>query len=86
MKAEGLGRAISHVAMKSILGYKTMFLCNTDVKFQFMLDGTIQAEAGKTVTSLKDSQRNKRLCKAIVEGRRFDYLLVDSWFPCAELL
>jgi len=47
MKAEGLGRAISHVAMKSILGYKTMFLCNTDVKFQFMLDGTIQAEAGK---------------------------------------
>lgn len=47
MKAEGLGRAISHVAMKSILGYKTMSLCNTDVKFQFMLDGTIQAEAGK---------------------------------------
>ena len=24
--------------------------------------------------------------EAIVEGLRFDYLLVDSWFPCAELL
>lgn len=28
----------------------------------------------------------KMLRKAIMEGLRFDYLLVDSWFPCAELL
>ena len=28
----------------------------------------------------------KMLRRAIVEGLRFDYLLVDSWFPCAELL
>lgn len=28
----------------------------------------------------------KMLRRAIVEGVRFDYLLVDSWFPCAELL
>ena len=28
----------------------------------------------------------KMLCRAIMEGLRFDYLLVDSWFPCAELL
>lgn len=28
----------------------------------------------------------KMLRKAILEGVRFDYLLVDSWFPCAELL
>ena len=26
------------------------------------------------------------LRRAILEGVRFDYLLVDSWFPCAELL
>jgi len=28
----------------------------------------------------------KMIRRAIVEGIRFDYLLVDSWFPCAELL
>lgn len=28
----------------------------------------------------------KMLRRAIMEGIRFDYLLVDSWFPCAELL
>ena len=28
----------------------------------------------------------KMLRRAIIEGIRFDYLLVDSWFPCAELL
>lgn len=28
----------------------------------------------------------KKLRRAIMEGLRFDYLLVDSWFPCAELL
>ena len=28
----------------------------------------------------------KMLRRSIVEGIRFDYLLVDSWFPCAELL
>lgn len=28
----------------------------------------------------------KTLRRAIVEGLRFDHLLVDSWFPCAELL
>jgi len=28
----------------------------------------------------------KMLRRAIVEGIRFEYLLVDSWFPCAELL
>ena len=28
----------------------------------------------------------KKLRRAITEGLRFDYLLVDSWFPCAELL
>lgn len=28
----------------------------------------------------------KMLRRAIMEGLRFNYLLVDSWFPCAELL
>ncbi len=28
----------------------------------------------------------KMIRRAIIEGIRFDYLLVDSWFPCAELL
>ena len=118
MKAEGLGRVFSHVVMKSILGYKAMFLCYTDGKSQFMLDSTIQAEVGKNsdkpqglTKKQKAAQyskpRNKEervnvrkaemfeskignaikmLRRAIVEGIRFDYLLVDSWFPCAELL
>ena len=28
----------------------------------------------------------KMIRRAVLEGIRFDYLLVDSWFPCAELL
>ena len=118
MKAESLGKVFSHTAMKSILGFKAMFLCYTDGKTQFMLDSTIQAETGKnedrpqgltkkqkaaqyTKERAEDEKVNSRkaemmeskitnaikmIRRAIVEGIRFDYLLVDSWFPCAELL
>ena len=118
MKAEGLGKVFSHTVMKSILGFKAMFLCYTDGKTQFMLDSTIQAETGKNVdrpqgltkkqktaqytkeraedekvntrkTEMAESKITnaiKMIRRAIVEGIRFDYLLVDSWFPCAELL
>lgn len=34
----------------------------------------------------KTANAIKMLRRAIVEGLRFDYLLVDGWFPCAELL
>jgi len=118
MKAEGLGKVFSHTAMKSILGFKAMFLCYTDGKTQIMLDSTIQAETGKNedrpqgltrkqkaaqYTKERDEDEKvntrkaemmeskiknaiKMLRRAIIEGIRFDYLLVDSWFPCAELL
>ena len=118
MKAEGLGKVFSHIAMKRILGYKAMFLCYTDGKTQMMLDATIQAETGKDadkpqgltkkqkaaqyrkergedekvnvrkeeMLQSKIANAIKMLRRAIIEGIRFDYLLVDSWFPCAELL
>ena len=54
MKAESLGKVFSHTAMKSILGFKAMFLCYTDGKTQFMLDSTIQAEPGKRTPFLRD--------------------------------
>ena len=118
MKAEGLGKVFSHTAMKSILGYKAMFLCYTDGKTQLMVDATIQAERGKDpgkpqgltkkqkaaqyskergedekVNTRKEEMFQSKIAnaikmirRAIFEGIRFDYLLVDSWFPCAELL
>lgn len=118
MRAEGLGRVFSHTAMRSILGFKAMFLCYTDGKTQLMLDSTIQAEAGKNadrpqgltrrqkaaqytkdraedekvnirkaeMTESKIANAIRMIRRAIAEGVRFDYLLVDSWFPCAELL
>ena len=118
MKAEGLGKVFSHIAMKCIVGFKVMFLCYTDGKTQLMLDSTIQAEKGKDpgkpqgLTSKQKSKQYsterdsdekvntrkaemleskisnaiKMLRRAIMEGVRFDYLLVDSWFTCAELI
>jgi len=38
------------------------------------------------MTESKISNAIKMLRRAIIEGIRFDYLLVDSWFPCAEIL
>ena len=38
------------------------------------------------MTESKIANAIKMIRRAIVEGIRFDYLLVDSWFPCAELL
>jgi len=116
-KAEGLGRVFSHVTMKSILGFKALFLCYSDGKSQFMIDSTIQAEKGKNpenpqgmIKKYRDRQYTKErdsesetecrkqemfeskiknsiqmIKRAIKAGIRFDYLLVDSWFPCAEL-
>lgn len=42
--------------------------------------------AMKCIMGFKIAHAIKTLRRAIVEGLRFDYLLVDSWFPCAELL
>ena len=47
MKAEGLGKVFPHATMKSIFGFKALFLCYSDGRTQFMLDSTIQAEIGK---------------------------------------
>lgn len=38
------------------------------------------------MTESKIANAINMIRRAIVEGIRFDYLLVDSWFPCAELL
>ena len=104
--------------MKSILGFKAMFLCFTDGVFQFLLDFSLHGEEGKRSDKpqgLSKKQAEARYCKersdderiarrnaeyfasnietainmlkrSIIEGIRFDYLLVDSWFTCSELL
>lgn len=54
--------------------------------------GKERGEDGKVNTRKAEMLQSKianaigMLRRAIMEGIRFDYLLVDSWFPCAELL
>ena len=51
-----------------------------------------RAEDEKVMTRKEEMLHSKianaigMLRRAIAEGIRFDYLLVDSWFPCTELL
>lgn len=54
---------------------------------------TKKRDDGDKVTTRKDEMFQskianaiKMLRRAIIEGVRFDYLLVDSWFTCAELI
>ncbi len=116
-KMENIGRVFSHVGMKSILGFKAMFMCITDGVSQFILDFSLHGEMGqndtrpqgltkkqsadryvKDRTSKRVNRRSEEylsskidvaismIRRALVEGVRFDYLLVDSWFTCSELL
>lgn len=117
-KTEKIGKVFSHTQMKSILGFKAMFLCFTDGVPQFLLDFSLHGEAGKRSDKpqglskkqadsryVKEHSEDERISKrsaeylaskietaismlkrSIVEGIRFDYLLVDSWFTCTELL
>ena len=117
-KMEKIGKVFSHGKMKSILGFKAMFLCLTDGVSQFLLDFSLHGEEGKKKgrpqgLSIKEagaryakphseyerisgrseeylqskiSTAIKMLRRAITEGVRFNYLLVDSWFTCSELL
>ena len=116
--AEMLGRVFSHVAMKSVLGFKALFMGLTDGKTFTLLDGALHGEMGKKqgkpqgLTASKAAERYSRqrepdspaqrrmdeymtskitnaiemVKRAIRHGVRFDYLLVDSWFTCAELV
>ena len=116
--AEMLGRVFSHVSMRSILGFKGLFMGRTDGKTFTLLDCSLHGEMGKNpgkpqgISKKAASQRyakerdmdspaqaRKAEClaskiatavamvkRAIRQGVRFDYLLVDSWFTCAELV
>lgn len=116
--AEMVGRIFSHVAMRSILGFKGLFMGRTDGKTFTLLDCSLHGEMGKNpnrpqgiskkaASERYAKQRNmdspaqarKAECltskiavavamvkRAIKQGVRFDYLLVDSWFTCAELV
>lgn len=117
-KTEKIGKVFSHTQMKSILGFKAMFLCLTDGVSQFLLDFSLHGEEGKQSDRLqglskkqaesryiKERSEDERIVKrgkeylaskidtaismlrrSVIEGVRFDYLLVDSWFTCTELL
>ena len=117
-RTEMIGRVFSHVSMKSILGFKALFMGLTDGKTFTLLDCALHGEMGKRgnmpqgLTTKKAAQRYSRervsnshaqkrmdeymtskmanaiemIRRAIRHGVRFDYLLVDSWFTCAELL
>lgn len=116
--AEMLGRVFSHVAMRSILGFKGLFMGRTDGKTLTMLDCSLHGEMGKNPNKPQGiskkaaseryarqrdmdspAQARKAECltskiatavsmvkRAIKQGVKFDYLLVDSWFTCAELV
>lgn len=117
-RAEMLGRVFSHVAMRSILGFKGLFMGRTDGKTFTLLDCSLHGEMGKNPNKPQGiskkaaseryakerdmdspAQARKAECltskiatavamvkRAISQGVRFDYLLVDSWFTCAELV
>ena len=116
--AEMLGRVFSHVAMRSILGFKGLFMGRTDGKTFTLLDCSLHGEMGKNPNKPQGiskkaaseryskerdmdspAQARKAEClaskiavavamvkRSIRQGARFDYLLVDSWFTCAELV
>ena len=118
MHMESIGKIFSHVHQKCILGYKTLMLCWSDGRTQFMLDSSLHGEMGKIegkergLTSAqrnaryerqrdKDSHISKRkneyfmgkgaklleMVKDAIQNKiPFDYLLVDSWFTCTELV
>lgn len=62
-RAEMLGRVFSHVAMKSVLGFKALFMGLTDGKTFTMLDSALHGEMGKNpdkpqgLRGDKDAQR-----------------------------
>lgn len=117
-RAEMLGRVFSHVAMRSVLGFKALFMGLTDGKTFTLLDSALHGEMGKNPGNPQglsagkaaerysrerpqDSPAQRRLDeymtskianaiemvkRAVRHGVRFDYLLVDSWFTCAELV
>ena len=116
--AEMLGRVFSHVATRSILGFKGLFMGRTEGKTFTLLDCSLHGETGQNpnkpqgISKKAASERYAKqrdmdtpaqvrkeeylaskiavavamVKRAIRQGVRFDYLLVDSWFTCAELV
>lgn len=114
---ELIGKVHSHVAHKSILGFKCLTLMLTDGKSQTFLDASLHGEEGNTpgkrqgLTSKEQARRYSKehtgdaaksriedywkkktdklqemVRRAIKNGIRFDYLLVDSWFTNIPLV
>jgi len=114
---ELIGKVHSHVAHKSILGFKCLTLMLTDGKSQTFLDASLHGEQGNTagrkqgLTAKEQARRYSKehtgeaaksriedywkkktdklqemVRRAIKNGIRFDYLLVDSWFTNTALV
>lgn len=66
MRMEKIGKIFSHVHQKCILGYKTLMLCWSDGRTQFMLDASLHGEKGKVEgkeQGLTARQRQKRFSR-----------------------
>ena len=60
---ESIGKIFSHVHQKCILGYKSLMLCWSDGRTQFMLDFSLHGEKGKIEgkeQGLTSAQRKRR--------------------------
>lgn len=63
MRMEMIGKIFSHVHQKCILGYKTLMLCWSDGRTQFVLDASLHGEKGKVEgkeQGLTSRQRQRR--------------------------
>lgn len=117
-KTEHVGRIWSHVSMKSILGYKGLFLGYFDGCSYFNLDFSLHKEKGKNkkrpygltkkqnkaqfkkkrdnkspskirekeLKSSKISQAISMINRSLKTVTQVDYVLLDSWFFCEEIL
>lgn len=115
---ESIGKIFSHVQHRCILGYKSLMMCWSDGRTQFMLDFSLHGEKGSVEgkeQGLTAAQRKARYARerdeksamakrkeeyfkskiqrlmdmvkdAIRNHVPFEYLLVDSWFTCTELV
>lgn len=66
MRMEAVGKIFSHVHQKCILGFKTLALCWSDGRTQFVVDCSIHGEKGKVEgkeQGLTASQRKKRFSR-----------------------
>ena len=98
-KMECIGKIFSHVFQRCILGYKMLAMCWSDGKEQRLTarqrercysrkrDSDSQTEKRKKEYFFSKLERQKNMVKDAIRAHiPFDYLLVDSWFVCTELV